>query len=146
MNKVLLVQSKYPPSLKVSISRYLRNCNSRRNLCEISPSCLTFIHQFHTNGFPLPAPICLFSNRDLSYEIPCFPLGIFFTRYIISFYLLFWLPPNTELIRKQVLFPKASVLRSSGLLRSRILCVNCLPCCASFYIHLYHTSSVILGP
>lgn len=51
------------------------------------------------------------------------------TWYILSFLLVFWLPPNTELIRKQVLFPKASVLRGSGLFRSSILCVNRLPSC-----------------
>lgn len=102
------------------------------------PPASVYIYQFQTNGFPLPAPICLFSNRDLSH----FPLGIFFTWYIISFYLLFWLPANTELIRKEVLFPKASVLRGSGLLRSRILCVNHLP--SHFIWHLMALAIIFL--
>lgn len=37
-----------------------------------------YIHQFQTSGFALPALICLFSIRDLSYGISCFSLGIIF--------------------------------------------------------------------
>lgn len=53
-----------------------------------------YIHQVQTSGFPLPALICLFSNRDLSYGISCFPLGIIF--YLICHFIFLYFLASTK--------------------------------------------------